>query len=958
MRTASPLPSLGRHLFVTTAIALLASACSHCGDETNDGCRTKDDCRAGELCASDGQCVPDAECVADADCTAKNPKLQCNLTSFECELRPGFADECDATRPCAFGEFCSTLLGRCLDASASRDCTRRSQCPNAQICDRDANKCIPDTGCYGNEFCESGEVCDLVAHVCRAVATECASCFLSNACSDGVTCSATKECVEPGAEAACRSGEVCDPLGRCVQCTSTADCGPGLFCNVALGRCESNVQCATDPSLCPDTPDVTCVMCMEPEVCDMRTRKCQAPVEACDSDVDCPGDQFCNLTIDPPVCQPRIPDCLNDRYEDVRDNNHFYDATLLTEATGPVYDELEMCPGDADWYRLEITSGTYLSIDARFRQEDGDLDVQLFLTDGVTLLRESRSTNDNERVSLDVGTDLEVLVRVFLARPSINPVPYRLIITRDVGDVCPDDANEADDSPALAKALTSDTPHEARLCPADPDWYVIRQVAAKTEITVTLDFTSSLGDLDLELYRAGASVPLLRASTGADQERIVYSASYGGDYYVRVVGQAADGNVYTIRANLRENLGAACLDDQFEPNDRFATPVDATPFLGAVVSGLTMCTGDEDWYGIDLGPGEGLTAEIGFQPGADLELRLYPADIDDATGSALRSSTGVSVREHLGWRAFQQGNYLLRVHGHDQSQSSPYELRVDRLPPFVTCDPDVADAAGRGNTFEDAWDLAPAPSRTDDLTLCSGDEDWYRVILTGGFVNVIRVQYIENDAQLDFALVNAGGQQLVATAGAGTDTKEIAVTVTGSGVAVAYIRVFRTMGFESSYGVTLDLVPTFNCLPDATEPNNSPQTASALLEALNTPVDLRGLTLCPSAPDPFSGGGDVDWFRITPPAANVRIDASIEFTQGDLFLELVRADTFERACLNFGPDRCYSDGFDLTETITFTSTVARPYYLHVGSIYSSPNVQVRPPDADTGYTLRLDYVTP
>src|SRR5262249_42446796 len=153
-----------------------------CGDE-NQTCKNDSDCAAGKRCGA-GVCIANAECTTDAECVASDPRKRCDVEgkTFACVFRDGFADECDVSRPCAFGQFCSTLLGRCLDSGSARDCTRRSQCPAAQICDRQANKCIPDKGCYGDAFCETGELCDLVAHICRSQSIDCTSCMATGAC--------------------------------------------------------------------------------------------------------------------------------------------------------------------------------------------------------------------------------------------------------------------------------------------------------------------------------------------------------------------------------------------------------------------------------------------------------------------------------------------------------------------------------------------------------------------------------------------------------------------------------------------------------------------------------------------------------------------------------------------------------------------------------------------------------
>lgn len=956
-----------RNLLLLSLLSSLPFAACDCGDDPEPGCLMDNECGPDERCAladpaagTRGTCVANPECVIDDDCVAEDPRTRCNTDdgAFVCVFREGFGDECDVTRPCPFGQFCSELIGKCFDAASSRDCTRRSQCPNDQICDRQANKCIPDTGCYGDDFCESGEICDLVDHACRSVSVECVSCFLSPECSGSAQCTVdTKECIGPGQEATCRTGEQCDPLGRCVQCTNTDECGPGLFCNVALGRCESNVQCADDPSDCPESGDVTCIMCTFPEVCDPRTRKCSAPATICESDINCPGDQYCDTLQDPPICAPRVPDCLDDLLDEPVRNDVYGTARLLEPASGPDYQELKLCPGDYDWYKVQVAAGTYLTIDARFSHDDGDLDMQLFLEDGVTLVDESRSTNDNERVEIEAGTDLTVLLRVFYAVPQINPTDYRLIVARDTTDLCMDDAHEPDDSLELAKTLASDVPYDGRLCSADPDWYRLVNVPPATRIRVFLEFTDNLGDLDLELYRAGQPTPILTSRSLDDDEELIYDASYGGDYYVRVVGAAADTNVYTIRAELRSNPESACLDDRFEANNLPSTSSSAEFLIGAPQLDLTLCAGDEDWYSLGLGPGEALTAEIGFLAGKDLELRLYADDPNlDPRAAPLRAGIGTTPREFVAYRSTFAGDYLLRVHGHDRDQISPYDLRIERLPQIVSCTDDQFDVQGRGGNQALAVDLPLPPSRQDNVSICSGDEDWYRVFLLGGFNNILRLQYLGSDAQLNMAILDQGGNQLVITGGT-ADVKEIAANVLGQGIAVAFIRVLSSNGGEAKYNLTMDLIPVFSCFPDIAEPNNSLGQVSLVATSSISPVEVRELTMCVSERDPFTDTGDEDWFELTPPAIGARIDARIDFQQGDMFLELL-GPLGNRACLNFAGDRCYSDGVDLSETVTFTASVAGSYYLRAGSIYSSPNVPIRPVDSDTPYNLTVTYTGP
>lgn len=943
-------------------LALTLSLTAGCSDDPVEvpPCVTDDDCRTGERCAPDGQCIFGAECVIEDECVANDPRTTCNLTTFMCDFREGFGDECDPARPCPFGQFCSNLLGLCLDAASSRDCVRRSQCPANQICDRDANKCILDPGCYGEAFCEDGEICDIVNRTCRGVAMECTACNSEGRCiEEGELCFVeTEECLRSSEEPSCRMGEFCDPLGRCVQCSRSADCGPGLFCNVSVGRCESNIQCVDDPSLCPSTSEITCVTCESPEECNPRTRRCEAPPEPCTSDIDCPSDQLCDQTQDPPICVPRLPDCLNDVLDEPRRNDDIGSASLIDGETLRI-EELKACPGDQDWYRLDVPAGTYLTVDARFRHADGDLDLELYLPNGRTIIDQSRTVTDNERLELEVGTDLTLFARVFFAAPGVNAVPYELIVARDAGGVCADDGNEPDDQVADAKALINVQTYEGRLCPADPDWFVLRMVPAGTRVQLDLDFVDNLGDLDLEVFRPGQTQPLLSSLSVDDDEQLIFDAPYGGDFFVRVAGKGADTNVYTLRATLTENAGVTCLDDALEANDTPLTASSTSAFPSGIFPG-TLCAGDDDWFRFSAQPGQAVTLELGFEPGADLDLRVYDGNITEPNVSPMEISAGVNPREYIGFRTFLGGNFLARVSGHTDRDASPYELRFDVSSRGI-CQPDTADATGQGETQETAFSLPLPPTRLDDLTLCAGDaQDWYRIFASAGFMNVLRLNYVPDDGQLDFDLRQADGSLLFTTGGLAPEIpREVQINVPGvqGGFALLFMRVSATSGFDPSYSLSHDLVPIFSCDPDVAEPNNLRSTPSTITATSANPIVIEDLTLCANTRD-INNNGDSDYYLLLPPAPGARIDARIDFEQGDLLMELFSPGAVARACVNQGEDRCFSDGFGLSETISFTATTAAPYFLRVDSVYSSPNVQVRPPDASTAYDLRVEYTLP
>lgn len=943
-----------RPVLVVVLLLMLGALGSAC--RSSGRCKTKADCQAGQLCVPTSTptasapvvmaCVAGAECATDADCDAIDPRKACVPATHACVFRPGFADQCGPGRPCSFGQFCSTLLGRCLDAASARDCARRGDCPEDQLCDTAAGKCVADLGCYGPAFCDADETCDLVGHTCQVGAVRCESCLATRTCAAGQTCSATAECLAAGAAPSCAAGETCDSKGRCAQCTASAQCGAGLFCNLAAARCESAVQCAPSGGACPDDPEVSCVPCAAPQVCDPVTRTCAAPVPPCGSDIDCPGDAFCNLARSPPACQPRIPSCLADAFDVAGPHATPASAARLPDAE-QTFADLDLCPGSADWYALHVAAGTYLTIDARFARAEGDLDLELYLEDGTTLVAASRSVTGIQRVELGVGAEVTLLLRVLAGRPSVQGIPYSLVVARDPGALCPDDGHGH--VPASAGVLPPDTATDGRICPAVPDWFVLPAVPAGLRIEVALSFPAGLGQLGLELYPPGATRAAVVAPVAAGLETLVFETSAAGDHRLRIVGRGADQNVFTVRAALAPAAGATCRPDPLEPND---TPPQATSTAtrtGAEIDGLSICAADEDWFSIPLASGDAVTGEVSFASGADLVLSLYAAGVDDPRVTPLRAANGPTIRDFIAYRAPAPGTFLLRVRGHTAQDAAPYALRLQHQPPLA-CAPDFIDRMSSGDTSATAFPLPLPPLRLDGLSLCGKDADWFRVRLPPGFTSVVRIQYIESDAVLDLVAQNDAGNMLAMTAETQLDAKEIHLVAPEGGAGSALVAVVKTSGGDVNYTLTQDLVPHFACAPDFAEPDDTVAQASRAASS-TAGAELLGLTLCASTRSDTSGAGDEDWYVLRPPRAGATIAATITFPASDLFLELLGPSGRARACAA----GCYADGDGRSDTVTFTATTTAPYYLRVGSIYASPRVMTGVLEIDTPYALRVEY---
>ena len=163
---------------------------------------------------------------------------------------------------------------------------------------------------------------------------------------------------------------------------------------------------------------------------------------------------------------------------------------------------------------------------------------------------------------------------------------------------------------------------------------------------------------------------------------------------------------------------------------------------------------------------------------------------------------------------------------------------------------------------------------------------------------------------------------------------------------------------ETPYSIVVDSEPLTPCFVDVNEPNDTLEMATVATSSLTPPnFDATGLQLCVNTASAMTGRGDRDYFSIVAEPGHT-ISATLTHTSGDLSLELLSPPGDNRACINFRDNRCYSDGAGLTETITFTATTSRPYYLLVDSIFSDPLIQQRPSGADTAYDLSISVTPP
>lgn len=312
-----------------------------------------------------------------------------------CQCLPGACDSiqdpqaCNNTAGCVGVFFDSATDPSVPPGRTDFQCC--TQTPDGIFC---GSEPPPPVGCYSDEQCGPGFVCDTVNYcnsACEPGAGACpdvcvGQCVPRNACwgawlDQNGTCRAPNDGIYPQG--------CCTPEDR--YCLSDVECGVGEYCNhqeclspcrpgeacieVCFGRCESGgpdvcalVDCIEGTECRACQPNEDCVAKCVPVVTDCRATGC-GPNEECISisacppvQCDCPPDALdcaCPRCVEDFVCVPGTQDCRNTGC----DGNLTCQPTMLCPDVGCVGDEpgapcdLPVPPCETSWQCLPPALG-------------------------------------------------------------------------------------------------------------------------------------------------------------------------------------------------------------------------------------------------------------------------------------------------------------------------------------------------------------------------------------------------------------------------------------------------------------------------------------------------------------------------------------------------------------------------------------------------------------------------
>ncbi len=598
-------------------------------------------------------------------------------------------------------------------------------------------------------------------------------------------------------------------------------------------------------------------------------------------------------------------DCRDDGFED---NDTRADAAVVL---GGMLEGLVVCPGDSDYFAIDLAAGDELAITATFSDAAGDLDLVLFNADG-TVVGSAVSVTDNETIDYVATRSGRYVVQAYLLGDDDvlgNTYELDLDVT-SAGPACDTDRFEDNDAVSTAIDFEAGSYADLIVCSDDEDYYAFDLGAGDT-INIDVDFDFFDGNINIDLRNPAGDIVAESTNLFTSAESIAYVAPAAGRYVlnVRLSFDLGDSAVYDLDVTI-DAATPTCTDDGLEDNDTLET---ARP-IGGSTAALRVCTGDDDFYSFALGAGDTLTVLAEFtDTEGDIDVRVL-----NSAGAAVASAVTTTDDEILEYTAVEAGTYYVRVNlyldtGSTDGNSYALEFDIEEAPIASSC---PTDRLEDNDSIEDPEPLPP--ELYTGLFVCEDDEDWYRIPLLAGDTITIDLTFSDADGDVDLRFLNPVGGVLRSSVSS-DDNEQIEYAVTEDGTYLVQVTLYAdegVVGVEYDIQIQVDGSVPFGetCeTDDRLEENDTFETGTFVDAASFAP-----LLACP---------GDSDFFIfLLGPDEMVTIDVTFDSAEGDIDIFL-----FDES----GEEVAFSDGITDAEQIVFTSGSFEFYRLEVALVIES-----------------------
>ncbi len=465
--------------------------------------------------------------------------------------------------------------------------------------------------------------------------------------------------------------------------------------------------------------------------------------------------------------EPEPDPCPDDGFEP---NNTREEAAPVA---GIRYNDLELCPGDQDWYSIRLSQYETVTIDLFFIDRVGNLDLYVYNEAG-TLVTTGGSETDNEQVTFIAENGMYYLkVHSLFGEQNVYDLQLSIVPSPLCADDRYDDSSlpgypgHDNDARANAPLLAVGEYSDLVLCGYDPDWYAF-DVGAGQGFKLELFFSHLSGNIDAALYDGTGE--LLDASAGQDDgETLVYNAEADTRVYAQVYNVNPTDQTYSMTATVQAEH--FCNQDDYEPNDNFQ---DAAVLDGIQLEldDLAACASEEDWFAFDLGAGSIFEARV-LHDYPDNPFRITLLDED---GTTVAYSSEIAGGRYTRKTVANDGLYRYRIQN-QTAENRYYDLEVNICP---------EDGYEPNNVWTDSYLLA-GPDTLENLALCSGDEDWFSVNAPGGQTVRIRLIFEHRQGDLDLFLRDGFGNILTQSTSSNNDEQVLYYTATGGGLYIQIV---------------------------------------------------------------------------------------------------------------------------------------------------------------------------
>lgn len=354
---------------------------------------------------------------------------------------------------------------------------------------------------------------------------------------------------------------------------------------------------------------------------------------------------------------PNTVDCTPDSLEA---NESFQTAKLIGEG---LFEDLSICAGDEDFYRLEVPGGTFLSATITHAASVGDLDLYLLGSDGNSIIDAALTSSQEETVEANLSAGGTHYLKVVGFQGATNSYHLSVDFEKQVNS-CQEDTFSPNQYADEAVMVPPSTYKQLAACPGKDDWFAIGLNGGET-LAVTVSPGSGL---QLQLLDPGGATLCSGQPQGGSTD-LACPIPEAGDYRFKVANVGNTALNYDLEVAVTPPPGP-CQDDRFESNDEVAA---GAKIVNTTTTWLTACGMDADWFNFQGYSQDQVFIGLVFDQWAgDLKLTL----MDSSGTSPLATTYSAAQQPYVEATLPATGEYNVLVEGTEFAGNIPYNLLI------------------------------------------------------------------------------------------------------------------------------------------------------------------------------------------------------------------------------------------------------------------------------------------